>query len=148
MKKIWNHYDPLDFDTLEQNEGEVPDPPAAPSARHKKRGVLDRLYAWIFHAEEETVDYATPVMQSASSVPAVSAPETIAVPQTISAPAGIDDTLRIQREQVQRALNDWKAATAYFESVADPELVDYAVYGMEAAQKRYIYLLRSAGREE
>ena len=44
-------------------------------------------------------------------------------------------------------MEEWKAAAEYFQSVTDPELVDYAVYGMEAAQKRYIYLLRAAGHK-
>lgn len=138
MKKLWNHYDPLDFENIEQGSQDLPDPPAVPSVVHKKRGALDRLYAWLFHAEEENVEFEASIVPPAPSAP-----------QAISAPtAYVDHELRLQREQVQRALNDWKAAAAYFECVADPELVDYAVYGMEAAQKRYIYLLRSAGKED
>ncbi len=138
MKKLWNHYDPLDFENIEQGGGNMPEPPAVPSIPHKKRSALDRLYAWLFHAEEENVEFEGPVV-----------PQAPLAPQAISAPTSFaDHELRLQREQVQQALNDWKAAAAYFESVADPELVDYAVYGMEAAQKRYIYLLRSAGRED
>ena len=45
-------------------------------------------------------------------------------------------------EEIARALAKWKAAAAYYESVDDPDLIDYAVYEMEAAQKRYTYLLK------
>jgi len=33
-------------------------------------------------------------------------------------------------------------AQAYFENVSDPELVDYAINNLEAAEKRYNYLLK------
>ncbi len=49
---------------------------------------------------------------------------------------------RSAEEEVARALEKWKAAAAYYESVEDPDLIDYAVYEMEAAQKRYTYLLK------
>lgn len=44
--------------------------------------------------------------------------------------------------KVQAALQEWKDATRYFESVRDPELIDYAVYGMEAARRKYMFLLK------
>ena len=131
MKKLWNHYESLDIDNVEQGEEYVgPQSPVTSSRPHKKRGALDRLYAWLFHAEEEEAEFEL-------------------TPPSISAPiAPANDELRLKKDQIQQALNEWKAAAAYFESVVDPELVDYAVYGMEAAQKRYIYLLRSAGKED
>ncbi|HBS60541.1 MAG TPA: DUF2508 domain-containing protein, partial [Firmicutes bacterium] len=33
---------------------------------------------------------------------------------------------------------------AYFETVTDPDLVDHAIFMMEAAKKRYTYLLKKA----
>lgn len=45
---------------------------------------------------------------------------------------------------VWQAQRELEAARAYFESVSDPELVDHACYLLEAAQKRYSYLLRLA----
>lgn len=46
---------------------------------------------------------------------------------------------------IQAALQEWKDAVAYFESVHDPELVEYAAYGIEAARRKYIFLLRNSG---
>lgn len=45
---------------------------------------------------------------------------------------------------VIKAKNDWLAAQNYFDNVSDPDLVDYAIYEMEAARKKYIYLLKQA----
>ncbi len=52
---------------------------------------------------------------------------------------------RGEEAEIAAALKRWQSATAFFESVTDPSLVDYAIYDMEAAQKRYVYLLRRAG---
>ena len=46
------------------------------------------------------------------------------------------------REDVHKAWQDWQAAIRYFESVCDPELVDYAIYEVEAARRRYMYMLK------
>ena len=35
-------------------------------------------------------------------------------------------------------------AQSFFDSVTDPELVDHAIYKMEAAKSRYVYLLKLA----
>lgn len=45
-------------------------------------------------------------------------------------------------ERIAEALRRWKAARAFFESADDPELIDFAVYDMEAARRRYVFLLR------
>jgi len=45
---------------------------------------------------------------------------------------------------VERARRDWLAAQTYFQSVSDPELVDHAIHLVEAAERKYIYLLRQA----
>lgn len=45
---------------------------------------------------------------------------------------------------VWQAQRELEAARAYFESVSDPDLVDHACYLLEAAQKRYSYVLRLA----
>jgi len=43
---------------------------------------------------------------------------------------------------VDQAKEQWQHAMAYFENVSDPELVDYAINSLEAAEKRYNYLLK------
>ena len=45
---------------------------------------------------------------------------------------------------IEEAKQDWLAARNYFNAVTDPELIDHAIYMMEAAEKRYVYLLKRA----
>ncbi len=45
---------------------------------------------------------------------------------------------------VQMAMDEWCQAEKFFESVSEPELVDYAIYRIEASKKRYMYLLKQA----
>lgn len=47
-------------------------------------------------------------------------------------------------ESLEQAREEWLSSRAYFETVSDPDLVDHAIYMMEAAEKRYIYLLKRA----
>lgn len=47
-------------------------------------------------------------------------------------------------ELVEQARQDWLAAKSYFENVSDPDLVDHAIYLVEAAETKYMYLLRKA----
>lgn len=51
-----------------------------------------------------------------------------------------DELLRILRE----AHSEWKSAELYFQTVTEPDLIDYAIYEMEAARTKYIYLLKQA----
>jgi hypothetical protein len=46
--------------------------------------------------------------------------------------------------EVKRAFAIWQAAQNYFDNVADPDLIDFAIYDMEAAKKRYVYMLKKA----
>jgi len=46
------------------------------------------------------------------------------------------------RQQVESAKNDWQAACSFFNNLTDPDLIDYAVYSMEAAERKYMYLLK------
>lgn len=47
-------------------------------------------------------------------------------------------------DEVKRAYAEWQAAENYFDNVADPDLVDFAIYDMEAARKKYVYMLKKA----
>ncbi|MBS3874144.1 MAG: YaaL family protein [Firmicutes bacterium] len=42
------------------------------------------------------------------------------------------------------AHQEWVAARQYFDHVSDPDLIDHAVYVNQAAEKRYMYLLKQA----
>lgn len=47
---------------------------------------------------------------------------------------------------VEVARQEWNQARSYFDHVTDPDLVDYAIYEIEAAERKYMYLLRQAQR--
>lgn len=45
---------------------------------------------------------------------------------------------------IHNAMEEWCQAEKFFEYVSEPELVDYAIYRIEASKKRYMYLLKKA----
>ncbi|SCG81724.1 hypothetical protein DW1_0103 [Proteiniborus sp. DW1] len=47
-------------------------------------------------------------------------------------------------EQLNQAHEEWYNAELYFQSVTEPDLIDYAIYKMEASRTKYIYLLKQA----
>ncbi|MGI6081983.1 MAG: DUF2508 family protein [Limnochordia bacterium] len=51
------------------------------------------------------------------------------------------------REAVERARLDWLQARSYFDNVTDPDLVDHAIFCVEAAERKYVYLLKKAQSE-
>ena len=93
----------------------------------KRPAFLQRVMDWMFVAEPICVQ-SRPVQNGQS-------------PAVYSAPA-VD--VAAQTAEIRQALRAWQTSGKYFEGVSDPELIDYAVFQMEAAQKRYVYLLRSA----
>ncbi|HOB19220.1 MAG TPA: YaaL family protein [Candidatus Atribacteria bacterium] len=56
-----------------------------------------------------------------------------------------DDALLL--DNVKKAREEWYAAQNYFNNVSDPELVDYAIYKVEEARRKYMYLLNLAKKE-
>lgn len=48
---------------------------------------------------------------------------------------------------VEQARREWLSAQNYYNSVSDTDLVDHAVYLMQAAEKKYMYLLKKARSE-
>ncbi|KAF0194093.1 MAG: hypothetical protein FD169_2024 [Bacillota bacterium] len=45
---------------------------------------------------------------------------------------------------IDEARREWLASKNYFDNVLDPDLIDHAVYVSQAAEKRYMYLLKQA----
>lgn len=43
--------------------------------------------------------------------------------------------------QVAAAHREWQAALHHFQMVSEPDLVDHAIFHLEAAQRKYMYLL-------
>ena len=46
--------------------------------------------------------------------------------------------------QIDKARKEWDVAQIQLAQMSDPELIDYAVYRLKAAEKRYMYLLKKA----
>ena len=47
---------------------------------------------------------------------------------------------------LEKALAAWKDAQNYFDNVSDPDLIEFAIYEMKAAQHRYEYMIKCAKR--
>ena len=47
---------------------------------------------------------------------------------------------------VEEARREWINAQYYYNTVSDLDLIDHAVYMMQAAEKKYMYLLKQARR--
>jgi hypothetical protein len=45
---------------------------------------------------------------------------------------------------IKEAHEEWRNAEKYFQDATDPDLIDYAIYRVEAAKTRYTYLLKVA----
>jgi len=50
-------------------------------------------------------------------------------------------------EIIDRAKEEWLDAGRIFEEVTDPMLIDYAVYQLKASEKKYMYLIKIAKKE-
>lgn len=44
--------------------------------------------------------------------------------------------------EVWKAWRRWQNAMAYFDNVTDPELVEFAIFDLEAARRQYMYLVK------
>ncbi|MGI6332752.1 MAG: DUF2508 family protein [Zhaonellaceae bacterium] len=51
-------------------------------------------------------------------------------------------------KELWKAKVEWDNACNYFNQVADPDLVDYAVFEMEAAERKYMHLLNIIKKEQ
>lgn len=51
-------------------------------------------------------------------------------------------------ELVNKAKEEWQDARKFFGEVTDPDLIDHAIYRMESAEKKYMYLLKLADAEK
>lgn len=50
-------------------------------------------------------------------------------------------------ESIQKAQREWLDKENYFNSATDPDLVDFAIYDIEASKRKYAYLLKLAKEE-
>lgn len=54
----------------------------------------------------------------------------------------VNDEMMIKA--LQEAKESWQTARNYFEHATDPDLIDHAIYSIEAAERKYMYLLKQA----
>ncbi len=45
-------------------------------------------------------------------------------------------------ECLKQAEEEWKEKEEFFNTVTEPDLIDYAIYDMEASKKKYTYFLK------
>jgi hypothetical protein len=50
-------------------------------------------------------------------------------------------------QQIEQARQEWVSAQNYYNNVSDVDLVDHAAYLIQAAEKKYTYLLKRARYE-
>ena len=48
---------------------------------------------------------------------------------------------------MEEARQEWQSAKERFDQISDPDLIDHAIYDLEAAERRYVYLLKKAKEE-
>lgn len=48
--------------------------------------------------------------------------------------------------EIEQAREEWAIARQHIDHVSDPELIDHAIYYLEAAERKYGFLLREAKR--
>lgn len=49
---------------------------------------------------------------------------------------------------IREAHREWLAKEEYFNHATDPDLVDFAIYDIEASKRKYIYLLKKIKEEK
>ncbi|MCT4593615.1 MAG: YaaL family protein [Anaeromicrobium sp.] len=47
-------------------------------------------------------------------------------------------------DHIRLAHEEWQYAENFFQNATDPDLIDHAIFRMEAARTKYIYLMRLA----
>ncbi|NMB38061.1 MAG: DUF2508 family protein [Firmicutes bacterium] len=49
---------------------------------------------------------------------------------------------------VNAAKSQWLTAKSYFDNISEPDLIDHAVYTLEAAERKYMFLLKKLKEDE
>lgn len=63
--------------------------------------------------------------------------------------AGISDIEERQEllDMVQQAHKDWQIALNNYNHCSDPDFIDYSIYNIDAMEKKYVYLIKRARKE-
>lgn len=49
---------------------------------------------------------------------------------------------------VEKARQEWQAAISLFNNASEKELIDHAIFALNAAERRYVFLLKEAREEK
>jgi len=60
----------------------------------------------------------------------------------------LSTTTAIDMKTVAEALEQWKNAIAFFETACDEDMIEFAIYDMEAAKRKYLFLLKHSRLKE
>ncbi len=64
-----------------------------------------------------------------------------------------EDKKSVMKEQeemltvINEAKKEWEDAKQFYNNVDDPDLIDYAIYAIQAAEKKYTYLYKKAKKK-
>ncbi len=57
-----------------------------------------------------------------------------------------------EKENLAKAVNiakqEWLIAKSYFDNICEPDLIDHAIYSLEAAERKYMFLLKKLKEAE
>ena len=51
-------------------------------------------------------------------------------------------------ESLNKAKEEWMEKEKFFNTVTEPDLIDYAIYDMEASKKKYTYFLKKVKEKD
>lgn len=51
-------------------------------------------------------------------------------------------------DNIIQAKEEWEQAKHFFQEAVEPEIIDYAIYRLDAAERKYMYLLDQARERE
>lgn len=58
------------------------------------------------------------------------------------------DDREVILKSLKEAEKEWKTKEEYFNHATDPDLVDFAIYDIEASRRKYSYLLKKLKKEK
>jgi hypothetical protein len=58
------------------------------------------------------------------------------------------DERELLMESIEEAKKEWQRIQSNLNYIQDQEVIDYTIYALQAAEKRYVYLLRQMKRLE
>ena len=59
----------------------------------------------------------------------------------------IEESYEHNLSLLEKARQDWLAAIALFNNVCEEDLIDHAIYNLNAAERRYVFLLKEARKK-